>query len=75
MSTTRLFVISATVRESVQSATRLSAASAMVLADKWAHEGRGNVKVTDHAGQVFSREEFRSTLWLTVKVRRQDMHL
>jgi len=75
MPTTTLFVISATVRESVKSATRLSAASAMVLADKWAYEGCRNVKVTNYAGQVFSREEFRSTLWLTAKARRQDMHL
>jgi len=63
------FVLSATYRREVRSATRTTAASIMVLADTWALDRCEEIQITDKQGRVHTREAFRATLWLTREVR------
>ena len=62
MSPLKPFQITAASDDGCRTATRVLAASAMVLADKWAKHGCKDVRVTDPDGKSRDRQRFRETL-------------
>ncbi len=63
------FTISAECRGFSQAAKRTLAASAMVLADKWADLGCHSIQITDGVGVSRGRAEFRANLPLVRRLR------
>jgi len=64
----RHVTIPAQCGETRRSSTRVVAANAMVLADRWAEQGCGEPQLIDPPGKALSRERFRFSLPLARKV-------